>query len=122
MTGAAQSGPKPARYRVLLSLEPPGPSGDTPVSKNVIVSTVVALIVVALAFALNPSPEQHRAEISKAMGERSPLAALLGLGSLTAFVSTYHPLGVASYTTVNDRVVSVGAFGVVVFIEPSKKK
>lgn len=91
-------------------------------SKNVIVSAVVALIVVALAFALNPSPEKHRAEISKAMGERSPLAALLGLGTLTAFVSTYHPLGVASYTTVNDRVVSVGAFGVVVFIEPSKQK
>lgn len=91
-------------------------------TKNVVISAVVALIVVALAFALNPSPEKHRAEISKAMGERSPLAALLGLGTLTAFASTYHPLGVASYTTVNDQVVSVGAFGVVVFIEPSKEK
>ncbi|MDO8788518.1 MAG: hypothetical protein Q7J42_10660 [Sulfuritalea sp.] len=90
--------------------------------KNIVVSAVVALIVVALAFALNPSPEKHREEIRKAMGERSPLAALLGLGSLTAFASNYHPLGVASYTTVNDRVVSVGAFGVVVFIEPSKDK
>ena len=91
-------------------------------SKNAVVSAVVALIVVALAFALNPSPEKHRDEISKAMAERSPIAAVLGLGALTAFISVYHPLGVASYTTVNDRVVSVGAFGVVVFIEPSEKK
>lgn len=91
-------------------------------TKNVVVSAVISLIVVALAFALNPSPEKHREEITKAMGERSPVAALLGLGSLTAFISTYHPLGVASYTTVNNRVVSVGAFGVVVFIEPSREK
>lgn len=91
-------------------------------TKNVVVSAVISLIVLALAFALNPSPEKHREEITKAMGERSPVAALLGLGSLTAFISTYHPLGVASYTTVNNRVVSVGAFGVVVFIEPSREK
>ena len=90
--------------------------------KNIVLSAVVALIVVALAFALNPSPERHREEIRKAMAERSPIAAVLGLGALTAFVSTYHPLGVAGYTTVNDRLVSVGAFGVVVFIEPSKDK
>lgn len=91
-------------------------------SKNIVVSAVVALIVVALAFALNPSPEKHREEIRKAMAERSPIAAVLGLGALAAFVSTYHPLGVASYTTVNDQVVSVGAFGMVVFIEPSSGK
>lgn len=91
-------------------------------SKPVVVSAIAALVVVALAFALNPSPEKHREEIRKAVGERSPIAAVLGLGALTAFVSIYHPLGVASYTTVNDRVVSVGAFGVVVFIEPSKDK
>jgi hypothetical protein len=78
--------------------------------------------VVALAFALNPSPERHRAEIQQAIGERSPIAGMLGLGAITAFVSTYHPLGVASYTTVNDRVVSVGAFGMVFFIQPSEKK
>jgi len=92
------------------------------VPKNIVVSAVVALIVVGLAFALNPSPEKHREEIRKAVAERSPIAAVLGLGALTAFASTYHPLGVASYTTVNDRVVSVGAFGMVVFIEPPKGK
>lgn len=122
MTNAAQSNPKPAPYRVLLALRSSGPSGDTPVSKPIVVSAVAALVVVALAFALNPSPERHREEIRKAMAERSPIAAVLGLGGITAFVSTYHPLGVASYTTVNDRVVSIGAFAVVVFIEPSKDK
>ena len=90
--------------------------------KNFIVSAIAALIVVALAFALNPSPEKHRDEIRKTMAERSPIAAVLGLGAITAFVSNYHSLGVASYTTVSDRVVSVGAFGMVFFIEPSKDK
>ncbi len=44
-------------------------------------------------------------------------AAALGLGALAAFTSTYHPLGVASYTTVNGRTVSVGAFGMVVVLD-----
>lgn len=88
----------------------------------VVVSIVVAAAVTAAAFALNPSPEQHRAKIKESIAERSPLAGVLGIGVLTAFTSTYHPLGVASYTTVNDRTVSVGAFGVVVVLEPSKEK
>ncbi|MDP2135787.1 MAG: hypothetical protein Q8J99_19460 [Sulfuritalea sp.] len=91
-------------------------------AKTVVVSAVAALVVVALAFALNPSPERHRDEIQKAVAERSPIAGLLGLGAITAFVSTYHPLGIASYTTVNEEVVSVGAFGMVVFIQPSEAK
>ena len=91
-------------------------------SKTIVVAAIAALVAVALGFLLNPSPERHREEIRKAMAERSPIAAVLGLGAITAFVSTYHPLGVASYTTVNDRVVSVGAFGMVFFIEPSPEK
>lgn len=80
-------------------------------------SAITALVVVALASWLNPTPEQHREEIRRAIAERSPVAGMLGLGALTAFTSNYHPLGVASYTTVNGRVVSVGAFGVV-FVRP----
>ncbi|MCK9381917.1 MAG: hypothetical protein M0P95_12760 [Sulfuritalea sp.] len=90
--------------------------------KTPVVSAIVALVVVALAFLLNPSPERHRAEIRNAVAERSPIAGVFGLGALTAFASTYHPLGVASYTTVNDRVVSVGAFGMVFYIQPSQDK
>lgn len=87
-----------------------------------IVSAVVAAAVTAAAFLLNPSPEQHRTKIREVIAERSPVAGAFGLGVLTAFTSTYHPLGVASYTTVNDRTVSVGAFGMVFVLQPSQDK
>jgi hypothetical protein len=90
-------------------------------TKAPIVSAVVAGIVVALAFALNRSPEQHRAKIKTSIAERNQLAGMLGIGALTAFASTYHPLGVASYTTVSNRTVSVGVFGMVFFIQPSQE-
>lgn len=75
---------------------------------------LAALAAVAvLAVVTNPSPERHRTKLREAVAARSPIAGALGLGALTAFVSTYHPLGVASYTTVDQRVVTVGAFGLV---------
>lgn len=76
-------------------------------------SAIVAASVLALAFILNPSPDRHRAKIKEVIEERSQLAGVLGIGSLTAFASTYHSLGVASYTTVNERTISFGAFGMV---------
>jgi len=81
-------------------------------------STAIRLLLIAaislmLAFALNPSPERHRAKIKEVIAERSPVAGALGLGSLTAFTSTYHSLGIASYTTAGDRTVSYGALGMV---------
>lgn len=91
-------------------------------SRKPLVSALVAGAVVALAFVLNPSADQHRAKIKAAVAERSPLAGALGIGALAAFASTYHPLGVASYTTVNDRTVSWGAFGMVFFVQPSQEK
>jgi hypothetical protein len=91
-------------------------------SKAVIVSSVAAAAVTAAAFLLNPSPEQHRAKIKESIGQRSPLAGALGLGALAAFTSTYHPLGVASYTTVNDRTVSIGALGMVFVLESKPAK
>jgi len=82
--------------------------------KSRYVAVIGVLSVLVLALALNPSAEQHRAQIKAAIAERSPIAGALGIGSLTAFTSTYHSLGVASYTTANDKTISVGAFGVVV--------
>ncbi len=79
----------------------------------------VGAAVVALAFLLNPSAERHREQIRAKLAERSPIAGALGLGRMAAFVSTYHPLGVASYTTVGDKTMSIGAFGIVVVLEPS---
>jgi multisubunit Na+/H+ antiporter MnhB subunit len=91
-------------------------------TKTPLITLATAVALVAIAFATNPSPERHREKIKAAIGERSPLAGALGLGALTAFTSTYHPLGVASYTTVNDRTVSVGAFGMVFVRQPSTEK
>jgi len=78
----------------------------------------VLAVLLVLAVVLNPSPERHRAKIKEAIAERSQLAALLRLGDLAAFVSHHHSLGVASYTTANDKLLSVGAFGIVVVLEP----
>lgn len=90
-------------------------------ARSVVVSTVAAAAVTAAAFVLNPSAERHRSKIKAAIAERNPVAAALGIGTLTAFTSTYHPLGVISYTTVNGKTMSVGALGMVVVLEPSKE-
>jgi hypothetical protein len=71
-----------------------------------------------LALALNPSPERHREKIRQTIGERSPVARVLGMGAIAAFASTYHSLGVASYTTAGDKTLSVGAFGLVYVLQP----
>jgi len=78
---------------------------------------IIGAVAVVLAFALNPSPEAHRTKIKDAIAERSPIAGVLGVGLLTAFVSSYHSVGVASYTKVDDRVVTLGAFGMVFVVE-----
>ena len=90
-------------------------------SKPLVLAAVGAAVVIA-AFVLNPSPERHRAKIKEAIAERSPVAGALGLGALTAFATTYHPLGVASYTTAGDRTVSVGAFGIVFVLSASPQR
>jgi hypothetical protein len=97
-------------------------STERTMTRAAIVSAVVASAVTAAAFVFNPSPEQHRARIKEAIAKRSPLEAAVGIGALTAFASTYHQLGVISYTTVKDRTVSVGALGMVFVLDPPKKK
>ena len=82
-------------------------------SKRTVISVVAIAAVVVLAAVLNPSPERHRARIKDVIAERSPIAGALGVGALTAFASSYHSLGIASYTTAGERVVSVGLFGMV---------
>lgn len=91
-------------------------------SRTHLVSLAIGILIGAAAILLNPSPEQHRAKIKDVIAERSPLAGALGMGAITAFASTYHPLGVASYTTVNERVVSVGALGMVFVMQTSNEK
>jgi len=78
-----------------------------------ITSLLVAAALAVLAVVLNPSAEKHRAKSKDAIAERSQLNKALGVGHMTAFVSKYHSVWVGSYTTVNDKVTSVGAFGMV---------
>ena len=82
-------------------------------AKTTVLSALIGGGVVAAAFVFNPTADQHRDRIKAAIAERSPIAGALGIGALTAFTSTYHPIGNGSYTTVNDRIASVGAFGLV---------
>jgi hypothetical protein len=79
---------------------------------RVLAAAAVALLL-ALAFVSNPSAERHRAAIKEAVAERSPVAGALGIGAIAAFATTYHSWGIYSYTTSNERTVSVGALGVV---------
>jgi hypothetical protein len=74
-------------------------------------------ITVALAVVFNPSPERHRASIKQHIAQRSPLAAALRLGDLAAFVSSYHSIGVASYTTARGRTLSIGTLGLVFVLD-----
>lgn len=71
------------------------------------------VVVSVVAFIANPGPDTHREKLKSEIAARSQLAALLRLGNLAAFVSEYHTLGLASYSTVNGRAVSYGAFGLV---------
>jgi len=80
-------------------------------------AVIAGASTVVLALALNPSPELHRAKIKQAIAERSQLERALGVGHLKAFASRYKSLGVASYTTVNERVTSVGVLGTVFVTE-----
>lgn len=84
------------------------------------VSVAIAAGALVLAFLMNPAPERHRAKIKETIAQRSPVAGALGIGSLAAFVSTYHSLGVASYTTAGERTLSFGVFGIVFVLEQER--
>ena len=81
--------------------------------RNTVFTLAIPAAVLLLALLLNPSPERHRDKIKESVGRRSPVAGLLGLGSLAAFASNYHSLVVASYTRAGERTLSVGALGMV---------
>mgnify|MGYP003411543821 FL=1 len=86
-------------------------------AKAMPIRLAIVAAVIALAFALNPSADKHREKIKEVIAERSQLERLLGIGQLTSFASRYHSLGLASYTTVNEKTTSVGAFGMVFVTE-----
>lgn len=85
--------------------------------RNLALTLGIPAAALLLALVLNPSPERHRQKIKDTVGQRSPVARVLGVGSLAAFASNYHSLGLASYTTAGDRTLSVGAFGLVYVLQ-----
>lgn len=82
-------------------------------SRSPLVPLAVIAALVGLAIVLNPSPERHHSRIKESVAQRSTLGRVLSLGSLAALVSNYHSVGVASYTKVGERVLSVGFMGFV---------
>jgi hypothetical protein len=78
---------------------------------------IIAAIVIVLAFIFNPSPDKHREKIKDLVSERSLLNRTFQVGQFIAFASTYHSLGVASYTTVNEKTTSIGFMGMVFVME-----
>lgn len=80
-------------------------------------SLLAGAALLILAVALNPSAETHRSRIKEAIAGRSQIEKVFGVGHLTAFASRYHTVWVGSYTTVNGKVTSIGAFGLVFVTE-----
>jgi hypothetical protein len=86
-------------------------------SKTSYVPVIIAAAAIGLALVFNPSPDKHREKIKQLVSERSLLERTFGLGQLAAFASKYHSLGVASYTTVNEKTMSIGFMGMVFVME-----
>lgn len=78
---------------------------------------IIAAVVLGLMLLLNPSAERHRDYIRDSINGRSQFEGALGVGQLTAFMARYHSLGLASYTTVNDKLESIGVLGAVFVLE-----
>ncbi|MDE2600221.1 MAG: hypothetical protein KGL40_11430 [Rhodocyclaceae bacterium] len=82
-------------------------------SKKSLLVIIAVLLALVVAMALNPSDAKHRSAIRDAVAQRSPIAGMLGIGSLKAMTVEYHSFGVVSYTSVDENVISVGALGMV---------
>jgi hypothetical protein len=74
----------------------------------------VVLGVVAVAIVANPDKSRHDEVIRNRVADNHPIASLIGAGRLTSMMAQYHSIGVASYTTLDNQVATVGAFGIVV--------
>lgn len=74
---------------------------------------IALLIILLLAALSNPGKARHDAAVREKVAAQSPVASLFGVGRLTTWVSQYHSLGVVSYTTLDGKLISVGAFGMI---------
>jgi hypothetical protein len=74
------------------------------------IAVMLAVLILVLS---NPSKEQHRDAFRGAVRRELPLASLLGAGRVASWLTDYHSLGVASFSTLDGSVVTFGAFGIV---------
>ena len=77
---------------------------------------VVGLLVAALL--MNPGVERHRAAFKARFAAINPIAGSLGVGALVSMQQQYHSIAVLSYTDVDQRVATVGAFDMVFVVMP----
>ena len=81
--------------------------------KSLMIPLLVSVLLLVLCLVFNPTAEQHRAKIKADVSNNNPLAGALGLGALQAFASSYHSLGVVSYTKMGDQTQTFGLLGMV---------
>lgn len=74
-------------------------------------------VLLLLMLLLNPSADRHRKAIQDDVDNASLFERTLGLGAVTAFMARYESLGIASYTTVNGKLASIGVLGLVVVVD-----
>lgn len=91
------------------SSTPIGPS--KPSSSRAI---IFVLAIIALAALSNPPKQRHDKVIREQVRKSHPVLSLFGGGRLASWVAGYHSVGIASYTTIDNEVVTFGAFGIVV--------
>lgn len=76
-------------------------------------NAIVVVVILLVAVALNPGKRRHDDALRQKVADQSPIAGMLGIGRIMTWTTSYHSLGIASYTTSDDRVISVGALGLV---------
>ena len=77
-------------------------------------SALVLLVLLGLLALTNPDKPKHDQAIQQTVKQRSPIASLFGAGRLASWAAEYHSVGIASYTTIDGQLATIGVFGIVV--------
>jgi hypothetical protein len=81
-------------------------------------SWVASVLIIVLAFALNPTEFAHRAKIAEAIEAKHPILAVFGASKIATLDIRYRSFGIMSVTTQNSRRVSLGVYGFVYVFGP----
>ncbi|MBM4202539.1 MAG: hypothetical protein FJ194_00110 [Gammaproteobacteria bacterium] len=76
-----------------------------------LIAALAGAVVTAAVFLLNPDVDAYREAIKAQTAVDNPLAAAIGLGTLKGLAIEYHSIGVASWTTRENEVITWGALG-----------